>query len=311
VKVLVTGGAGFIGSNLCFLLKETGYDVLGLDSFDSYYSVETKRSNAVDLEKHGIGTLTLDLAEDGLDEALDSVECVVHLAAQPGITLSVPWESYYRNNILATHRLVEAAKASQTIRRFIYVSSSSCYGRHVADTETSSPKPTSWYGVTKLTAEQEVLSAYRLGDLSSCSVRPFSVFGERERPDKLFPKLIKSVLSDQTFPLFEGSEKHLRSFSYVGDICSGILSCIRNWDKAEGEIFNLGAEQSFTTAEGIQIVEEIVGKKARIELRPSRPGDQTTTNANIDKARSVLGWEPKTTLRDGLERMIERIRREA
>ncbi len=149
------------------------------------------------------------------------------------------------------------------------------------------------------------MAAHRTGDLSACSLRLFSVYGERERPEKLFPKLIRAIDLDEEFPLFEGSLEHKRSFTYVGDICEGILAAIENWDKAEGEIFNLGTDHSFTTGEAIQTVEEIMGKKARLKMVPARPGDQKATHANIDKIRSRLGWEPKTSLRDGLERMVE------
>jgi len=172
------------------------------------------------------------------------------------------------------------------------------------DAEVSEPKPASWYGETKLAAELEVMGAFRLSGFPACSLRLFSVFGERERPEKLFPKLIRAIDEDSDFPLFEGSLDHQRSYSYVGDICEGILTTIENWDKAAGEIFNLGTDQCFTTRRAIQTVEEIMGKKARIATRPARPGDQKATHANIEKIRSRMGWEPKTSLREGLEKMV-------
>ena len=304
MKILVTGGAGFIGSNLCLLLRNSGYEVAALDSFDSYYSVDIKRRNAAELSKKDIEVFERDLAEDDIGDVLNDIDSIVHLAAQPGLASTTSWEDYCRNNILATHRLIEAVKTNGDIRKLIFASSSSCYGRHVADSEEVAPKPVSWYGVTKLAAEQEILAAHRSGDLSACVVRPFSVYGERERPDKLFPKLIHSVATDQAFPLYEGSDRHRRSFSYVGDVCEGILKCIQNWDKAKGEIFNLGTEQSFTTGEGIRIVEDIMDKQAIVEIQPTRSGDQASTSANIDKARAILGWVPQTSLREGLERMI-------
>ncbi len=305
MRILITGVAGYIGSNLALRLKGRGFDVFWVDGFLDYYDPAIKRGTEAVLKAEGIETIELDLTEDSLKAVLEGVDAVVHLAAQPGISPITPWEDYHRNNIVATHRLVEAAKASRGMKMFVNVASSSCYGIQATDTEDAVVKPASWYGETKLAAEQEVMAAQRSSGFPACSLRLFSVYGERERPEKLFPKLIRSIADDLEFPLFEGSLEHRRSFTYVGDICEGILATIENWDKAEGEIFNLGTDQCFTTGEAIETVEEIMGKKAKLKIVPSRPGDQKATHANIDKIRSTLGWEPKTALREGLGRMID------
>ena len=303
MRILVTGIAGYIGTNFALRAVDKGYDVAGVDSFSEYYDPKIKRANAAFLDRSGVKVYGKDLAVDPLDDIVGGADCVVHLAGQPGISEKTPWADYNRNNTVATHRLLESSQRCG-VDRFVNISSSSVYGIRAMDTEVAEPKPASWYGETKLAAELEVMGAFRLSGFPACSLRLFSVFGERERPEKLFPKLIRAIDEDSDFPLFEGSLDHQRSYSYVGDICEGILTTIENWDKAAGEIFNLGTDQCFTTRRAIQTVEEIMGKKARIAILPARPGDQKATHANIEKIRSRLGWEPKTSLREGLEKMV-------
>ncbi len=288
----------------------SGWEVVGVDAFTDYYSVGLKRATASLLKAEGVDLLEADLVDStGLPEAdfrerLENVDAVVHLAAQPGISATTLWEDYNRNNVVATHRLLELAKGAG-VKRFVNISSSSVYGLRAMDSEVGEPKPASWYGETKLAAELEVMGAHRLSGFPACSLRLFSVYGERERPDKMFPRLIRAIAHDEEFPLFEGSWEHQRSFTYVGDICEAISAVLSNWDKAEGEIFNVGTDQCFTTGEAIETVQEIMGRKARIKMLPPRPGDQAATHANIEKIRKTLGWEPKTSLGLGLERMVK------
>jgi nucleoside-diphosphate-sugar epimerase len=133
----------------------------------------------------------------------------------------------------------------------------------------------------------------------------FSVYGPRERPEKLYPKLISSLLEDKEFPLYEGSDKHLRSYTYIDDIVHGLIAPLNNLDSCMGEIFNIGTDVAITTDEGIRIVEEIIGKKARIKKVPKRSGDQLRTHANIDKARRILDYKPNTTVSEGLKQEVE------
>jgi UDP-glucuronate 4-epimerase len=225
------------------------------------------------------------------------------LAAQPGLSAS-PFALYERNNVVATHRLIESARGSDTLRAFIHVSSSSVYGSEATGPEDAEPKPTSYYGVTKLAAEQLVLAQWRAGGFPACAFRLFSVYGPRERPDKLFPTLIRSILDGTPFPLFEGSESHLRSYTFVSDIVDGLVAPIDRLQTCKGEIFNLGTREAITTGEGIRIVEELMGRRAEVVRRVQRSGDQANTCANVEKARRMLGYEPRTSPRDGLERMI-------
>jgi len=229
---------------------------------------------------------------------------IFHFAAHPGISDTSTFEDYFSNNILATHRLVEFAEKITEQPFFVNIATSSIYGLEATFPESVPPKPASWYGVTKLAAEQLVLAKSRERKLNGTSLRLFSVYGPRERPDKLYTRLIDCGLNSKPFPLFEGSGKHLRSFTYVQDIVDGIVGVIGHERGCNGEIFNLGTETESTTAEGIATVEQILQKKITTENKPPRAGDQSRTHANIDKARKLLGYNPQTGLREGLEAQV-------
>ncbi|MFW9855908.1 MAG: NAD-dependent epimerase/dehydratase family protein [Candidatus Thorarchaeota archaeon] len=305
MKILVTGIAGFIGSHLAERLSDLGYEVVGIDCFADYYSRELKQLNIEKIKSNNIPVYNLDLAKGGLKSALRSVNIIYHLAAQPGISISTPFEKYVKNNIVATKNLVDSCKNLSSLTYFVNVSTSSVYGAHATDSEDAAPKPTSFYGVTKLCAEQLVLAYHREYGFPACSLRIFSVYGPRERPEKLFPRLILSILNNTSFPLYEGSETHSRSYTYIEDIISGLISVLSHKEKAIGEIFNLGSPVEVTTRETIKIVEQIMGKEAKKDILPKRPGDQIRTWANINKARSILGFEPKTQIEDGLKIEID------
>jgi UDP-glucuronate 4-epimerase len=304
-NVLVTGAAGFIGSHLAERLAELEHDVRGLDCFTDYYAQPLKELNAQQVREKGVEFLHLNLAEDDLGQAVQNAEFIYHLAAQPGISATTAFEAYARNNITATYRLLQAARQSPALKGFVNISTSSVYGADATGNETTECKPTSYYGVTKLAAEQLVMACARDQGFPACSLRLFSVYGPRERPEKLYPKLIRCILEDREFPLYEGGEHHRRSYTYVGDIIGGLITVLDHWDKCIGKIFNIGTDVSITTAEGIRTVEEIIGKSARIARKPKRPGDQLRTHADIEKARRLLGYDPTTTAREGLAREVE------
>ena len=306
MRILVTGAAGFIASHLCEKLRDLGHEVVGLDNFNDYYSPDLKRLNASDLKAKGIDVIEIDLNDNLQTVFKNPYDYIYHLAAQPGISAETPLSDYVTNNIFATQNLLDAVEQfNPNLKSFINIATSSVYGL-VANVDENVPaKPISFYGSTKLAAEQLVLGQQRLGKLKACSIRLYSVYGPRERPEKLYTKLIENLYSDKPFPLFEGSVKHERSFTYVGDIVDGLLAIIGKEDIVNGEIINLGTDEVHTTQEGINLVEEIMHKKLIIDHKPARKGDQEKTSAVIDKARRLLGYEPKVTFKKGLEQQVQ------
>ena len=311
MKVLVTGAAGFIGSHCAERLKAMDFDVVGIDNFSPYYSPDLKDRNAKYLKEAGIPIKIVDLREPKDFKILDTdFDYIFHFAAQPGIASSSSFEDYLLNNLVATKNLIDFAMQCKNLKLFTNISTSSIYGLHATLTEDEAPEPASFYGVTKLAAEQLVLSKTREKKMKTCSLRLFSVYGPRERPEKLYTKLIGCGFFHQEFPLFEGSEDHVRSFTFVKDIIDGVVRVIGKEDKIDGEVINLGTEQEHTTGEGIAIVEKLLDTKIRKTSVPKRGGDQMFTKANIDKARRLLDYNPSTSLEEGLKSQIEWYRKE-
>jgi len=306
MKILVTGAAGFIGSHTCERLHDLGHDVIGLDNFNDYYSLKLKTLNEKALLEKGIRIIKTDLRDDNLTEVLPKdINYIFHFAAQPGISASSTFEDYFTNNIIATKNLIDYALECQDLKLFVNIGTSSIYGLEATFPETKAPEPASHYGVTKLTAEQLVLQKSREKLFKSCSLRLYSVIGPRERPEKMYTKLIANAFNGDAFPLYDGSATHLRSFTYVGDIVDGIVSVIGNQVKVDGEIINLGTEVEHTTQEGIEAVEKVIGQSIKIDHVKARVGDQLRTKANIDKARKLLDYKPQTTLLEGVKAQVE------
>lgn len=306
MRILITGAAGFIGSHLCEKLSDLGHEVIGLDNFNDYYNPNLKRLNEADLKSKGISIFEIDLNDDLQTVFQKPFDYIFHLAAQPGISAETSLNEYVTNNIFATQNLLEAVlQYNPDLKSFVNIATSSVYGLIANVDENVTTKPISFYGSTKLAAEQLVLGLQRLGRLNASSIRLYSVYGPRERPEKLYTKLIENLYSDKPFPLFEGSTKHERSFTYVGDIVDGLASIIGREDLINGEIINLGTDEVHTTQEGIDLVEEIMNKKLIIDHKPPRKGDQQKTSAVINKARKLLEYEPKVTFKQGLEKQVQ------
>ena len=306
MKILVTGAAGFIGSHAAERLSQEGFEVTGADNFSDYYDVSLKQQNTEALLKKGIEVVKMDLRDASAFKNLDrDFHIILHFAGQPGISSGNTFEDYFSNNVIATQQLLNFAEENQDLKHFFYISTSSVYGLEATFPETVAPKPASWYGVSKLAGEQLVLAKSRSNELQASSLRLFSVYGPRERPEKLYTKLIACGVKDEVFPIFEGSEKHLRSFTYVGDIVEGILKAVHKHEMLDGEIINLGADEEHKTQQGIDIVEELLGKKIKMEVKPRRQGDQSRTLANIQKAKKLLEYEPTTNLKEGLRLQLE------
>jgi len=297
MKILVTGIAGFIGSHTAERLCDAGHNVIGVDNFNDYYSLELKQLNVKSLLEKGVKIIKKDLRDENLSEILPTdIDYIFHFAAQPGISATSSFEDYFTNNVIATKNLIDYALLCKNLKLFVNIGTSSIYGLEATFPESVAVKPASHYGVTKLAAEQLVLQKSREQKIRACSLRLYSVIGPRERPEKMYTKLIACGINNEAFPLYEGSDKHLRSFTYVGDIVDGVVSVMGNENKVDGEVINLGTEVEHTTQDGIEAVEKVLGKSITINIVPKRAGDQSRTKANIDKARSLLNYNPQTTL---------------
>ena len=305
MKVLITGAAGFIGSHMAERMALSGFDVIGVDNLSDYYSRELKLSNVKCLNNKRIDFIEADLRYPADYKSFPTnFDYIFHFAALPGLSETSFFQDYVSNNIVATSELINFARRCNRLQMFVNISTSSVYGLDATLDENAAPAPVSWYGVTKLAAEQLVMAESRKEILEACSLRLYSVYGPRERPDKLYPKLIRAALCDETFTLVEGSLEHKRSFSFVDDIVDGVASVIGREKIANNQVFNIGTDVQYTTAEGIAAVETLTAKKIQIELIPPRQGNQTNTKAVIGKAKKMLNYDPKTSLEEGIQEHI-------
>ncbi len=304
MHIFITGICGFIGSNLAQLLKNNGYKVSGIDNLNSYYSPQQKLENFEKLSKLNIKIYKEDILEADLGNILKDTEIIYHLAAQPGISPLVPLSDYINLNIIATDKLIKAVKNNFCLKLFVNISTSSVYGKSAISNEDSLLFPSSYYGITKLAAEQLVMSSFRNENFPACSIRLFSVYGPGERTDKLYPQLIINSLKHLEVSIYEGSENHKRSYTYIDDITEGLKLILDNINKCKGQIYNLGNPESKTTKEAIEIVEKILAYPVLIKHLPARLGDQLETRADITKIQKDLGFKPKTNLYEGINNMI-------
>ena len=305
MKALVTGIAGFIGSHTAERLLDQGHEVIGVDNFNDYYDLKLKNLNADAVKAKGGKIFEFDLRDANSYVILPKdINYIFHFAAQPGISATSSFEDYFTNNVEATRHLIDYALTCSSLNLFVNIGTSSIYGLEATFPEHIAPKPASHYGVSKLAAEQLVLQRSREQKMQACSFRLYSVIGPRERPEKMYTKLIANGINDTAFPLYEGSDKHLRSFTYVGDIVDGIVSVVGKVNAVNGEVINLGTEIEHTTQDGIDAVAEILGKELLINVVPKRAGDQWRTKANIDKARELLNYNPQTTLKESVRAQI-------
>ena len=303
---IVTGCAGFIGSHVVEACLERDDRVIGVDVMSDYYDVEQKRSNVeVALSHERFEYLEVDIKDMPLD-LLDDVDVIYHQAGQPGVRSSWrdQFEEYLQRNVSATQRLLEAA-VQRDVGRFVYASSSSLYGnaeRYPVD-ESMRPQPFSPYGVTKLAAEH-LCSLYggNFG-LSTVSLRYFTVYGPRQRPDMATHRLFEAALNGTPFPLF-GTGDQLRDFTYVGDVVRANLLA-GEADVEPGLVVNIAGGGQCSMHELIALVEEVSGRSIQIDRLDPERGDVGRTGALTDRARDQLGWEPQVALREGLERQYE------
>jgi nucleoside-diphosphate-sugar epimerase len=306
LRVVVTGVAGFIGSHLSERLLAAGHEVVGIDCFADYYArarkeqnLETSRSN------DRFHFEPADLVDADLAPLLDGAAVVYHLAGQPGVRPSwgSQFDRYVRDNVIATQRLLEALKETP-IKRFVFAGSSSVYGdaERFPTKETALPRPVSPYGVTKLAAEHLTHLYTRNFGIPAVSVRYFTVYGPRQRPDMAFSRFMQAMTVGEDIEVF-GDGEQTREFTYVSDAVDGTIKA--STADVVGQIFNLGGGSRVTVNKVLATLEEISGLSVRRQNLPAARGDPRHTGASINLARERLGWEPRVSLREGLAQQWE------
>jgi nucleoside-diphosphate-sugar epimerase len=305
----VTGCAGFIGSHLGERLLADGHSVVGIDCFTNYYSRSVKERNLAGLKAHPrFAFHERDLAEGQLGSIVAGVDYAFHLAAMPGLTRSwVDVDSYTHCNLTATHRLLEALKDVPGLKKLIYASTSSVYGKYASGDESLPTKPSSPYGITKLAGEQLVRVYLDEFGVPGTILRYFSVYGPRQRPEMGYHLFINAVLQGKPITL-TGDGMQVRGNTFIGDCIEATVRA--GFHAMPGETYNLGGGEICTVMEMIRKIEKIAGKPAIIERHPPRKGDQLATGADVTKLFRHLGWKPSTALDDGLAQQIEWQRRQ-
>ena len=300
-RVVVTGAAGFIGSHLCERLLELGHKVVGVDSFTDYYSHARKEQNLEACRSNSDFTFEeLDLVESDLRRALSGASVVYHLAGQPGVRPSwgSQFDRYVRDNVIATQRLLECLKESP-VDRLVFAGSSSVYGdaEMFPTKESALPRPVSPYGATKLAAEHMTLLYTKNFGLPAVSVRYFTVYGPRQRPDMAFARFMQALVDQEAIEVF-GDGEQTREFTYVSDAVDGTIKAATA--DVVGQVFNLGGGSRVTVNQVLAKLQDISGIEVRREALPAAPGDPRHTGASINLARERLGWEPRVPLGEGL-----------
>lgn len=289
MRYVVTGAAGFIGSNLARSLERDGHEVLGIDCFTDYYDTAVKERNA-----RGLDIARIDLAGDDLDFA--GCDGVFHLAGQPGVrSFGDVFELYVRRNVIATQRVLEAAARDGV--RVVFSSSSSVYGQtDLYPTPEDAPlRPLSPYGITKLTCEHLARAYERSFGLDVVVLRYFNAFGPGQRPDMAFTRIAFALAEGATFDLF-GDGLQSRSFTYVDDI---VVATALAMQRGAGTL-NVGGGTEVTIREAIEILERESGRVLTINEQPAVPGDQRRTMADTSRIARELGWEPRVSIEEGL-----------
>jgi UDP-glucose 4-epimerase len=306
MKCLVTGAAGFIGSHLAERLVQEGFEVVGVDAFTDAYDPAVKEQNVRQLlQSPQFRLIRGDLLALDLDQLLEGVEVVYHQAAQAGVRSSWGGEfhHYVARNVAATQRLLEACK-DRSLRKFVYASSSSVYGEsEVYPTpEEALPRPVSPYGVTKLAAEHLCVLYWKNYEIPTVSLRYFTVYGPRQRPDMAFHRFIVAIHRGEPISLY-GDGEQSRDFTYISDVVEANLLAAEKG--RPGEVYNIGGGARATLKEVLGLLEEITGERPQVQRREVQRGDVRHTRAELSKSRAELGYAPKVPLIEGLKRQVE------
>lgn len=309
MKCIVTGAAGFIGSHLCERLLQEGHDVVGLDAFIPYYPRGIKESNlAVLRTQRDFLFHEVDLRTAPLESVVEGAAVVFHLAAMPGLTRSwTDFDLYESCNVSATRRLLEACYKLDTLRRFVYASTSSVYGRYGSGDEALTTRPISPYGVTKLAAEHLCRAYSDEHGLPLVTLRYFSVYGPRQRPDMGYFRFIQAMLNNEPVTVY-GDGQQVRGNTFVADCVEASVAAMQ---ALPGEIYNVGGGESASVWEILAKLEVLIGRRPAIRHQPARTGDQRVTGADTTKLLRHLAWQPRFRLDEGLARQVAWQRGEA
>jgi UDP-glucuronate 4-epimerase len=305
-KILVTGGAGFIGSHCAEALLNLGVEVVVFDDFNDFYNPAIKENNLAAILPR-ITLIRGDIRDAELVEKTFTqhrFDAVIHLAARAGVRPSISDPKlYFTTNIDGTFNLLDACR-HHGVNRFIFASSSSVYGinEKVPFSENDRIERTiSPYAATKIAGEQICSNYAHLFGIHCACLRFFTVYGPRQRPDLAIAKFTRAIRDGKPIDRY-GDGSTARDYTYIEDIVQGILAAAAYTETSSFEIFNLGGSATTTLAELIQLIEDAVGQKAQIRQLPDQPGDVPKTYADVEKAHRLLDYQPHTPIRDGVRK---------
>jgi UDP-glucuronate 4-epimerase len=301
MKVLITGVGGFIGSSLAKALLDLGNIVYGIDNFDKYYSKEQKLENIKYLNNPDFTFLHLDILEINKLKVDFSFDVIIHLAAKAGVRNSIKNPiSYFKNNVEGTIKVLDYA-VKNNVEKVIFASSSSVYGenKRIPWNEESELLPISPYACSKISCENLGYTYSKLHNIKFISLRFFTVYGPKQRPDLAIHKFVKKISNNEEIEIY-GTGDTFRDYTYISDIIEGIIKSIE-YEGRGFEIFNLGNNKTISLLKLISTIEEVLGKNAFMKFLPHQPGDAPKTFADISKSKNLLGYSPKTNLKEGIE----------
>jgi len=306
MRVLVTGVSGFIGSSLSEKLLDQGFRVIGVDSFFNYYPRKIKEKNLEFLlSQSDFEFVEADILEIDWDKIISGVKGVFHQAAIAGVRASwgQKFDQYVQNNILGTQRLLEACK-DKSIEKFIYASSSSVYGdtEELPIRESSPTNPISPYGVSKLAAEHLSSLYFKGYGVPTVSLRYFTVYGPRQRPDMAFHKFITAVMNGDQIEVY-GTGEQTRDFTFIDDAVQANIQAFKS--ASAGEVYNIGGGSRIKLIDAIRIIEEIVGREANLVYTEPQRGDARHTFSDVTKAKKDFDYAPQVDIKSGLEKHYE------
>lgn len=317
MTIIVTGAAGFIGYHLTRALLDRGERVIGVDSLNDYYDVALKQARLERIGGHkGFAFERLDLAEPGAFAALfkryKKIARVAHLAAQAGVRYSLEHpEAYLRSNLVGHLHVLEACRHADALKHLVYASSSSVYGANTKlpfAVEDRVDRPVSLYAATKRGGELMSYSYSRLYGLPQTGLRFFTVYGPWGRPDMSAYIFTRAILAGEPIEVFNRGDMK-RDFTFIDDIIGGMLAAIDRVPQPEGgepphRLYNLGNHRAEPLLRFIEVVERACGRKAKVKLRDMQPGDVKETYADIEASRQDLGFEPRTSIDEGVPRFV-------